>query len=80
MINKKILPLTELKLFIIDEIDFENEENLIEDELLDSFDIISIVAAIDDEFDVKITAKDIVPENFNSAEALYELIQRLEEE
>ena len=62
------------------EIDFENEENLIEDELLDSFDIISIVAAIDDEFDVKITAKDIVPENFNSAEALYELIQRLEEE
>lgn len=42
------------------EIDFENEENLIEDELLDSFDIISIVAAIDDEFDVKITAKDIV--------------------
>lgn len=58
------------------EIDFENEENLIEDELLDSFDIISIVAAIDDEFDVKIT----VPENFNSAEALYELIQRLEEE
>ena len=45
------------------EIDFENEENL-----------------IDDEFDVKITAKDIVPENFNSAEALYELIQRLEEE
>ena len=62
------------------EIDFENEENLIEDELLDSFDIISIVAARDDEFDVKITAKDIVPENFNSAEALYELIQRLEEE
>ena len=62
------------------EIDFENEENLIEDELLDSFDIISIVAAIDDEFDVKISAKDIVPENFNSAEALYELIQRLEEE
>lgn len=62
------------------EIDFENEENLIEDELLDSFDIISIVAAIDDEFDVKITEKDIVPENFNSAEALYELIQRLEEE
>ncbi len=62
------------------EIDFENEENLIEDELLDSVDIISIVAAIQDEFYVKITAKDIVPENFNSAEALYELIQRLEEE
>ncbi len=62
------------------EVDFENEKNLIEDELLDSFDIISIVSAIDEEFDVKITAKDIVPENFNSAEALYNLIQKLEEE
>ena len=62
------------------ELDFENEKNLIEDELLDSFDIISIVSAIDEEFDVKITAKDIVPENFNSAEALYNLIQKLEEE
>ena len=58
----------------------QNEENLIGDELLDSFDIISIVSAIDNEFDVKITAKDILPENFNSASALYELIQRLEEE
>ena len=62
------------------EVNFENEKNLIEDELLDSFDIISIVSAIDEEFDVKITAKDIVPENFNSAEALYNLIQKLEEE
>ncbi len=62
------------------EVDFENEENLIEDELLDSFDIISIVAAIDDEFDIKISAKDILPENFNSAKALYELIKRLEDE
>lgn len=62
------------------DVDFENEDNLIGDELLDSFDIVSIVAAIDDEFDVKITAKDIIPENFNSAEALYDLIQRLDEE
>lgn len=62
------------------DVDFKNEDNLIGDELLDSFDIVSIVAAIDDEFDVKITAKDIIPENFNSAEALYDLIQRLDEE
>ena len=62
------------------DVDFENEDNLIGDELLDSFDIVSIVAAIDDEFDVKITAKDIIPENFNSVEALYDLIQRLDEE
>ena len=61
-------------------VDFENKENLIEDEILDSFDIVSLVAAIDEEFDVQITAKDIVPENFNSVEAMYNLVQRLEEE
>lgn len=62
------------------EVDFENNENLIEEELLDSFDIISIVSAIDNEFDVQITAGDVIPENFNSAKALYALIQRLQEE
>ncbi len=40
----------------------------------------SLIAEINDTFDVAITAKDIVPENFNSAKALYALIQRLEEE
>ena len=54
--------------------------NNIDDEILDSFDIVTLVAALDDEFDVQITAKDILPENFNSAEAIYELVKRLEEE
>lgn len=62
------------------DVDFENNKSLIDDEVLDSFDIVSIVAAINDEFDVEITAKDILPENFNSAEDMYKLIQRLEEE
>lgn len=62
------------------EVDFESNEHLIDNEELDSFDIVSIVAAVEEEFDVQITAKDVVPENFNSAEALYNLIQRLEEE
>ena len=61
-------------------VDFESTDNLIDDEILDSFDIVSIVAAIDKEFDIQITAKDIVPENFNSVESIYELIQKLEEE
>ena len=61
-------------------VDFENEENLIGDELLDSFDIISIVSAIDDEFDVKISAKYVIPENFNSAKSMYALIKKIEEE
>ena len=61
-------------------VDFRNNNNLIDDEILDSFDIVTLVAALDDEFDVQITAKDILPENFNSAEAIYELVKRLEEE
>lgn len=62
------------------EIDFEENEHLIDNEELDSFDIVTIVAAINDEFDVEIKPADIIPDNFNSAEAMYELIQRLEEE
>ena len=61
-------------------VDFRNNNSLIDDEILDSFDIVTLVAALDDEFDVQITAKDILPENFNSADAIYELIKRLEEE
>ncbi len=61
-------------------VDFKNNNNLIDDEILDSFDIVTLVAALDDEFDVQITAKDILPENFNSAEAIYKLVQRLSEE
>lgn len=62
------------------DIEFEGNEHLIDNEELDSFDIVSIVAAIDEEFDVEIGAGDIIPENFNSVEAMYQLIQRLEEE
>lgn len=61
-------------------VDFKSNNSLIDDEILDSFDIVTLVAALDEEFDIQITAKDILPENFNSAEAMYKLIQRLEEE
>ena len=60
------------------DIDFENETKLIDDELLDSFDIISIVSDVNDEFDVDINVDDLLPENFNSASALYELITKLQ--
>ncbi|MDE6751039.1 MAG: acyl carrier protein [Lachnospiraceae bacterium] len=62
------------------DVDFETEDHLVDDMILDSFDIVSLITEISDQFDVTITAKDIIPENFNSAEALYDLIQRLEEE
>ena len=62
------------------DVDFETEEYLIDKGILDSMDIVSLISEINDAFDVTITAKDIIPANFNSAQALYELIQELEDE
>ncbi len=62
------------------EVDFEECDTLIDDGILDSFDIVSLISEINEEFDVVIYAEHIIPENFNSAEALYALIERLEEE
>ena len=62
------------------EVDFETEEGLIDNKILDSFDIVTIVAEIDGEFDVQIPAVELTPENFNSAKALYALVERLMEE
>ena len=65
---------------INEDADYENCTTLVDDRVRTSFDILSIIAAIDDEFDVAITAKDIVPANFNSAEAIRALIERLLDE
>ena len=62
------------------EVDFETCSNLVDGRIIDSFDIISIISEINDEIDVVIPAEEIVPDNFNSAQALYELIVRLEDE
>jgi len=62
------------------DVDFETCTTLIDDKILDSFDIVSIVSEVDDRFDVAIPAKELIPENFNSAKALWDLIQRLEED
>ena len=59
------------------DIDFETCETLIDDGILDSFDIVTIIAEINDIFDVTITADEIIPENFNSARALFALLERL---
>ena len=62
------------------DVDFESTDGLIDDGILDSLDIVSLVAEIDSEFGVTIPAEEIIPENFNSAEALFKLIERLDEE
>ena len=62
------------------EVDFETCTTLIDDKILDSFDIVTIVAEVDAEYDVAIPAEELVPENFNSAANLYALIEKLMEE
>ena len=62
------------------DIDFTTQENLIDDMILDSFDIVTLISEISENFDVTISAEHIIPENFNSAEALYALIQKSEDE
>ena len=62
------------------EVDFETCTTLIDDKILDSFDIVTIVAEIDSEYDVAIPAEELLPENFNSAKALYALVERLMED
>lgn len=59
------------------DIDYETEDALIDGGILDSFDIVTLVAEIDDMFGVQIPAEELTPENFNSAKALYALVQRL---
>ena len=62
------------------EVEFEGNEHLIDNEDLDSLSIVEVVSAIDEEFDVEIGVKDIIPENFNSVEAMWNLIQELLDE
>lgn len=71
--------LIELLQEIKEDIDYENETALIDNELLDSFDILQIISAIDDEFEVSIPASMIIPDNFNSAEALWNMVRELME-
>lgn len=64
---------------IVPDVDFENCETLIDDGLLDSFAILTIVGELEDEFDVSVTPAEIIPDNFNSAKALWTMVQHLKE-
>lgn len=71
--------LLELLKGIRPDVDFENETALIDDGYLDSFDVVSIISEIDDIFGVQIRITELDPENFNSAENIWNLIQKLKE-
>ena len=76
-IRKEILELlTELH----EDVDFEEEEALVDDKVLDSFDLVTLVTELGETFDVEVTARDFVAENFNSLERLTAMIERLLDE
>lgn len=62
------------------DVDFVNEKKLIDGKILDSFDIITIVGVFNETFDIAINVEDLVADNFNSVEAMQELIERLQDE
>lgn len=61
------------------DIDFATADHLVEDSVLTSLDIVTIVTEVADRLDVQIPAEEILPENFDSAKALWALIQKLDE-
>ena len=61
-------------------IDWKSEKRLIDDRILDSFAVISLISELEDYFDIEIDAAEIIPENFNSAESLWDMIERLKED
>ncbi|WP_026889122.1 acyl carrier protein [Clostridium beijerinckii] len=72
--------LIELLQGVRDDVDFNICTTLVDEGILDSFDIVEIVNVIDEEYDIEVPAIEIIPENFNSAEAIFNLVQRLLEE
>lgn len=77
MIKEEILGILEE---LHEEIDFEKEEKLVDDKVLDSFDLVTLVTELGEMFDVDITAKDFIPQNFNSVNRLTKMIVRLLDE
>lgn len=62
------------------EVDFRNEKKLIDDGILESLDIVMIVNELSQQYDIRIGVENLVPENFNSAEAILALVERLQGE
>jgi len=72
--------LIEILMDINDEVDYATETNLIDGKVLDSFSIISLISAISEEFDIEISPKWLKNENFNSVQAMWAMIQAIQEE
>ena len=61
------------------DIDYEIEDKLIDNKCYDSFKIITLISMISDTFDIELGPEHLIPENFNSAAAMWDMIQRIQE-
>lgn len=71
--------LMEILMELDDSIDWENETALIDERILDSFGVISLISELEEQFDIEIEASEIIPQNLNSADAMWKMIQLLQE-
>ena len=62
---------------ICPDVDFENETALVDDKVISSFEILSIISEISETFNITLSPAEIIPENFNSAKSLWAMIERL---
>lgn len=69
--------LMEILMDINPDIDYENEKNLIDGKVLDSFSIVNLVSQISEAFDIEISPKYLIPKNFNSVTAMWNMIQAI---
>ena len=58
-------------------IDYESSDKLVTDKVIDSIDMTSILAELEETFDIEIDMEYIVPENFDSVEAMWKMVQEL---
>jgi acyl carrier protein len=58
------------------EFDFTSSSDFIADGMLDSFDVVTLVAALDEKYGISIDGMDIVPENFQSVKAIAALLKK----
>ena len=61
-------------------VEFKGKSDLMDSGELDSCDVITLVSELQDEYDIDIPVEEIVPENFNSVDEIYKLVQKLLEE
>lgn len=60
------------------DVDYENENALIDGGILDSMEVLELVSTLEDEFDIEVTPTELVPANFNSAASMWKMIERLQ--